>query len=113
MTRYAVSLVKEKLQEISSDRLKLWRLRTRYRCNQLRVLCLQSRHFIRMLFVEGDLIRRRAIISCDFFMHPEECALYFRIRGRPINKPDYVFKMFDKFHSVKWRLTTTGNMDGC
>jgi hypothetical protein len=24
------------------------------------------------------------------------------LRGRPLNKPDYVFKMFDKVHSMVW-----------
>jgi len=51
---------------------------------------------------EIDLLRRRSLISLNFLTHSEECALYFRLRGRPLNKPDYVFKMFDKIHSMVW-----------
>jgi len=70
--------------------------------NKLRFLGLDCRHRLRMLFVKLDLIRRRLLISMNFFMHREEAAFYFRVRGRSIDKPNYVFKVFDKFHDTLW-----------
>jgi len=66
------------------------------RWTQLRVL------EFRIFFAELNYLRRRFLCSVQFFMHPTEAARYFWIWGFPLYKPDYMFKMFDKFHSVLW-----------
>jgi hypothetical protein len=55
-----------------------------------------------IFFSELDLIRRRSLCSMKFLLHPSEAASYFRIWGFPLHKPDYMFKVFDKLHSVFW-----------
>ncbi len=56
----------------------------------------------RIFFAELDYIRRRCLCSMKFFMHPEEAEFYFRIWGFSLHKPDYMFKVFDKFHRICW-----------
>ena len=69
---------------------------------KLLIFLCESRHLFRMFFVECDLIRRRLLLSLNFLTYRQECALYFRLRGRPLDKPAYIFKMFDKIHSFMW-----------
>jgi len=90
LTRNPVGMVKIKLQDVFRDRINLWRLKARYRRNQLSIF-----------FYECDMLRRRCCISSYLLTNPNEFALYLRIWGFP-NKPNYMFKMFDYIHSVMW-----------
>ena len=67
------------------------------------VFCLQSR----ISLLEGSLICRRLLISLKFLMHGQEGSFYGRIWCLSVHKPDYVFKMFNKFHGVMWPGDTT------
>ena len=93
------SLVTRSVTHVSCWRTRLLLLKLRLK---LLYLQLHPGYHLRMFIVESDLIRRRLLLSLNFLAHRQECALYFRLRGRPLDKPAYIFKMFDKFHSMMW-----------
>ena len=63
--------------------------------NKTRIFQLECSIFIRLFF-------KRAIFASHFLMHRKYRTLYFHVRGIPLYKPQYSFKMFDKLHSVLW-----------
>jgi hypothetical protein len=67
-------------------------------CRKLSTLLLKCRLF----FNECALLIIRSRLTLHFLMHRRELAHDDGIGGFPLDKPDYYFKMFDKFHSVMW-----------
>ena len=56
----------------------------------------------RLFFHELGYLCSRLVTAVRLFPHREECALYLSMTGSSFKKPNYVFKVFDKFHSACW-----------
>lgn len=57
---------------------------------------------LRLFFGELRYFVSRLVTAIQLFPHRKECALYFCMIGSSFKKPQYMFKVFDKFHSVCW-----------
>ncbi len=76
-------------------KLRILRLKFGFLRLKFGYLSVQSCYFFHMFF-------RRMIVSFRLLMCGQERRLYFWNRRGFLKKPDYVFKLFYKFHSVIW-----------
>lgn len=61
---------------------------------------------LNLLRLEFRIIRKIAVSTLCLLVHSKYGSFQFGIRSRPLNKPEYMIDVFDKFHDFAYRLLT-------